>query len=385
MMETSLATSNYNKIKTYIRSNEILRRFAEILGDYQASAYISSVLIAVANNPQLMTCTPQSIVTAAMRAATLRLSCDPATGQAHLVPFKNKATLIIGYKGLRDMAVRTGKYRYIHIAKIYEGDKVVEDRITGVHRLEGQRVSDTIIGYLFYFELYTGFSKSVYMTVDEIHEHARKYSKSYDKPDSPWKTDTRAMEKKTILRLGLLHWGYLDPNDVAIMNAVDEADNENEEDVVNADFEESPPAPHSEEEILHNLGFGPQENVESSSEPKIDGRPLSPPALKSAIEAKAKRYSGQTITQGKRGLVVNVLEKCFADGAADMKRHQVCKYLTDTASIREMPDNYVAALFDWLHPVNDSGGDPQPDPDAAREAEMVLLEAVKGTGQPELL
>ena len=213
------------KLKEYIRSEEIMLRFKEVLGDYQASAYVSSVILAVANSQQLQECTPLSIVSSALRAASLRLSCDPSTGQAYLVPFKDrgvpKATLIVGYKGLYHMALRTNKYRDINVAEVYEGEEVSEDRITGMHKLEGRRTGDKVIGYIGYFELLAGYRKTVYMTVSEIHEHAQRRSKGYNRPDGAWKTDTAMMEKKTVLRLMLSHWGYFDPHDTMMLDALD--------------------------------------------------------------------------------------------------------------------------------------------------------------------
>jgi recombination protein RecT len=211
-------------VRGYLRSPEIMERFAEAIGQHQASAYISSVLLAVANNETLARCTPQSIAVSAMRAATLRLSCDPATGQAHLVPFKGKATLIVGYKGLIQMALRTNKYRYINVYPIREGHEVSEHWKTGHHSLGGKKVSDTVIGHLLSFQMTNGFEKTIYMTVEEIHEHARKTSKSYNYSDSPWKTHTFEMEQKTVIRLGLGKWGFFDPHDVLAMSQADDID-----------------------------------------------------------------------------------------------------------------------------------------------------------------
>jgi len=54
-----------------------------------------------------------------------------------------------------------------------------------------------------------GFSKTLYMPVDKIESHAKKYSKSYNLQFSPWKTEFPAMAKKTVLRGLLGHWGIL--------------------------------------------------------------------------------------------------------------------------------------------------------------------------------
>lgn len=245
------------KVSNYF-DNEIVRaRFAEVVGTREAGAYISSVLIAVAESDALQQCSLPSIYSAALRAATLRLTVEPSIGQAYLVPFKGKATLIVGYKGLHDMAVRTGKYRYINVGPVYEGEEAVEDRISGFHRLEGSKTSNKVIGYLAAFEMRDGYGHTLYMTKDEIHEHAQKYSKSYDNPKSGWKTDTAKMERKTVLRLLLRRWGYLDPSDAAALDAA-ESDNDFIEGEIIEEQPEQPPEDkprRTEEQLLHEMGF----------------------------------------------------------------------------------------------------------------------------------
>lgn len=244
--------NQFEIIKAQLRSEDVVMRFAEVMGDHQARGYVASVLIAVQSNEALAKCSPNSILTSAMRAATLRLSCDPSLGQAHLVPFKGKATLVVGYKGLKDMALRTGKYRYLNIATIYEGMTVSEDILKGIHSLSGARTGDNVIGYLLYFELFTGYSKTFYMTVDEIDAHANRYSASINFDSSPWKTHRAEMRKKTVMRLGLSKWGYFDPQDAANLAQGDEA--EGEDDVfVATDVVIEPP--HSLLQNMSDLGF----------------------------------------------------------------------------------------------------------------------------------
>lgn len=205
------------KITNYMESSVVKARFSQIMGERGASNYIASVLIAVADSKALQNCAPASIYTNALRAATLRLSVDPGVGQAYLVPFGNRSTLIIGYKGLHDLAVRTNRYRYINVSPIYEGQEIIEDQITGFHRIEGGRKGNKVIGWIGAFEMlprFGGYSKTIYMTVEEIHAHGKKYSKSYGKSDSPWQTEAEKMERKTVLRLLLRRWGYIDPADV---------------------------------------------------------------------------------------------------------------------------------------------------------------------------
>jgi recombination protein RecT len=259
--------NSFLAIKEYGRSPEIIERFAEIVGKHNAGGYVQSAILAVANNEALQKCTPQSIFASALRAATVQLLCEPSLGQAYLVPFKDKATFIIGYKGLYQLALRTGKYRFINVSSIYEGELIFEDRFTGEVSLEGGKTSSTVIGYLASFQLTSGFSKSFYMTVDEIHAHADKYSKSVNYASSPWKTNRVEMERKTVLRLLLSRYGYLDPKDAMAISDDPESDEAlPEADDVTIIEGESKPL----KQIVEDLGFESDEEPELEDEQELE-------------------------------------------------------------------------------------------------------------------
>jgi len=412
-------------VRNYMRSPEIMERFQEAIGEQRAASYISSVLLAVTQNTQLQACEPQSIAISAMRAATLRLSCDPATGQAHLVPFKGKATLIVGYKGMIQMALRTGKYRYLHVYPICEGQEITEDWKTGHHSLNGKKTSDRIIGHLLSFALVTGFEKTVYMTVDEIHEHARKHSKSYNYKDSPWKTHPYEMEQKTLVRLGLGKWGYFDPHDVTAMGQADEVVEEMPVDVT---VEEAPEM--SANEILETLGYDVDtdtgEVLEGESEPAppqtkamprpsapqppppadeeefwIPGeeaeapvspppppngngkivRPMSADQLRNAIEKKAAGYGDRQASGPQVGLLANLLNTIFQD---ETKRHNFQVHILGEGSLKNVPGAKIQACLDWLKPTQDTGGMYTADEMAVREAHAAWNDFQIASGQQEL-
>ena len=135
---------NENSLVTYMRSEAVVQRFSEVLGnDARAGAFISSVLVTVAQSDRLSQCTLPSIMASAMRAATMRLSCDVSTGHAWLIPYKVKGKLTCtfqpGYKGILHMALRTNQYRYINVSAIHEGIVVEENLITGMHTYSGAR------------------------------------------------------------------------------------------------------------------------------------------------------------------------------------------------------------------------------------------------------
>lgn len=223
----------------YMNKPEVIAKFTKIMGA-QGESYIQSVLICVSGSAELMKCTPESVFRSALRAASLGLSCDPALKQAWLVPYNRKvkdgqgnetwvkeAQFQPHYKGLYTLAMRTGKYWQINVSPVYEGQRVLENTLTGLHAVREEsgliakpdasnpaytdvtvrRKSEMkVIGWIGYFKTKKGFEKSVWMTVGEIADHASKYVRDYDKNPNWNDADKRpTMEMKTVLRQ-LLSW-----------------------------------------------------------------------------------------------------------------------------------------------------------------------------------
>ncbi len=236
-LATNPQTTAIENIRAYIQSPQIMPRFQEILGKH-AGAYIASVMIQVSGNKDLMECSGESIAKSALRAASLKLSCDPATGYAYLVPFKVRGVptcnLIVGYKGYQQLALRTHRYEDINLAKIYDGQTVIEDQLSGRHQIAGLPVSRKVIGYIFYFKLKDGFSKTFYMSVEDCMEHGQRYSKTFNYDSSLWKTNPAVMCEKTVVRMALSKWGVLDPNDADELEAID-AENEGA-DIIDSEY-----------------------------------------------------------------------------------------------------------------------------------------------------
>ena len=260
-------------IVTYMRQPEVLLRFADVLGTREASAYIQSVLIAVAGSPELMACTPNSIYRSALRAASLGLSCDPALKQAWLVPYNRKVKQADGsekwvkeaqfqphYKGLYNLAMRTGKYWQINVSPIYEGQRVMENPLTGLHAVQDasilvqpdsynaaysndvtvrRRKDMKVIGWLGYFKTKKGFEKSIYMSLIDIDDWAHRFVQGYDKnPNWSDPEKRQVMEMKTVLRQ-LLSWADLSGSENVQLS---EALKEDEPEVVEGTTSEVPAA-----------------------------------------------------------------------------------------------------------------------------------------------
>lgn len=214
MATQALAQKNFSEIAN---SEAVKKRFTEVL-DKGAPAFVSALIAIVNGNNYLQKCSAKSILGAAGLAATLKLSITPALGHAYILPYKGQATFILGYKGAIQLAHRTGQYKVLHAGKVYEGE------VRGLNPLDGEpiigeKISGEVAGYIAHFELINGFKKSLYMTVEEIKEHAKKYSQSYGSASSPWSKQFDAMAMKTVLKKLISTWGVLSVDMATAMQA----------------------------------------------------------------------------------------------------------------------------------------------------------------------
>lgn len=198
----------YNRLKEMLKTDNVQDQIKTALGA-RAGQFTASILTAVNADSKLRNCDPSTIVVSAMKAAALDLPIEPALGFAYLVPYKNQATFMVGWRGLVQMALRTGQYKHLNVTEVFQGEIIEENRITGEASIAGQRTGDDVIAYIGYLELVTGFRAFVVMTVEEIHDHARKHSKTYTYDSSPWKQFPKAMERKTVYRRLLSTYGVM--------------------------------------------------------------------------------------------------------------------------------------------------------------------------------
>lgn len=204
-------------INSLMNGDAVKKKFAELLGQ-KSQGFITSVLQVVASSDLLKKADPHSIYNAAAMAATLDLPINSNLGFAYIIAYNSKqsdgsyksvAQFQMGYKGFIQLAQRSGLYETIAGTEIYEGQIVSENPLTGYVFDFTQKKSDKIIGFAAYFKLLNGFNKTLYMTVAEMEAHGLKYSKTYSKSSSLWKTDFVSMGNKTVIKLLLSKFGPL--------------------------------------------------------------------------------------------------------------------------------------------------------------------------------
>jgi recombination protein RecT len=192
--------------KDLFQSPQVMAKFGEVLGK-KSTQFITSVLQIVNNNKLLAKSDPQSILNAAMTAATLDLPINNNLGFAYIVPYGNAAQFQMGWRGFVQLAQRTGLYKTISVAAIYDGQLVSNDPLKGCEFDFSMVANGKPIGYAAYFKLLSGYEATLYMSHSEVEAHGKKYSKTYS--SGPWADNFEAMAKKTCLKLLLSRFAPL--------------------------------------------------------------------------------------------------------------------------------------------------------------------------------
>lgn len=206
-----------------INSDGYKKMINSTLGDpKKATRFVTAISSAVATNPALQNCDAATIVSAGLLGETLNLSPSPQLGQYYLVPFNDRknnrttAQFQLGYRGMLQLAQRSGEYKRINAMAVKEGELLHYDPFNDEIELqyiedEEQRESLPTIGYFAMFEYHNGFRKVLYWSKTKMEQHALKYSQGYraKKGYTFWEKDFDAMGVKTMLRQLISKWGVM--------------------------------------------------------------------------------------------------------------------------------------------------------------------------------
>lgn len=220
-VNNSLAPKKQN-FGAYLTQDAIKNRINQIVGGKDGQRFITALTSAVTTNPTLAECEPSTILSGALLGESLKLSPSPQLGQYYLVPFNDSrrgskvAQFQIGYKGMIQLAIRSGQYKKLNVLAIKEGELVSYDPLNEeieVNLIEDEekREKARTIGYYAMFEYLNGFRKTLYWSKAKMEAHATNFSQGFKakKGYTFWEKDFDAMAYKTMIRQLLSKWGIM--------------------------------------------------------------------------------------------------------------------------------------------------------------------------------
>ncbi len=182
-------------IKAY--QNQVAKALPKVI---TPERFTRMVTTAVTQTPKLASCTPQSFIGAMLTAAQLGLEPNTPLGQAYLIPYGSQCQFQIGYKGLIDLAHRSGELKNIEAHIVYENDEFefeygLDANLKHKPAMGGR--GEPVWVYAIYRLKSGGYGFKV-MSWEECLAHGKKYSKTFK--NGPWQTNPEEMAKKTMLK-----------------------------------------------------------------------------------------------------------------------------------------------------------------------------------------
>ena len=209
----SLTVANPRKRLQDVLSRSWDRIAAVMPREMNANRLYQMYVSTINREPELANCSVESVLSCFMRCTSLGLEPSNVNGlgMAYILPYGNKnrkgqkdATLIIGYKGMIELARRSGNLKSIHAQAVYQGDEFSywEDE-TGQHFMfkanpnvahKPELLTDVYVNA----QLMNGGFIFEHMTRREVDDIMRRSPSA--RSGGPWKTDYEAMALKTVIR-----------------------------------------------------------------------------------------------------------------------------------------------------------------------------------------
>jgi len=216
----------------------------------------------VRKTPKLMQCSQQSLAAALMQSAELGLEFGSAIGHIYMIPFKNEATTIIGYRGLLELMRRSGEVKSLSVHVVYEADKFdyelgLVERLS--HKPSTKPVNERGQITHSYFVAHFNNGGHHIEIMDKSEIDAIRNS-SMGKNHTPWTQHYAEMAKKSVIRRA----AKLMPSKIMPVNAFQDLE---KEDVIEGEWITQEEAPALE---AGKMDIGKQEATATDSMPEYE-------------------------------------------------------------------------------------------------------------------
>jgi len=191
-------------IRDQLSNPAMIAQIQRALPEHMAADRMARVaLTAMTRVPKLAECTPASFFKCLLDLSAWGL--EPDGRRAHLIPYGKECTLVLDYKGLVELAYRSGFVKNIHTDVVRSGDTFVyslgkvQQHTPWAFRLDEGKPDDAgeIIAAYCIVEMKDDATHQEVMTKKEI-DGIRSRSKAGNA--GPWVSDYSEMAKKTVFR-----------------------------------------------------------------------------------------------------------------------------------------------------------------------------------------
>lgn len=225
-MSTITTKAPDNSLRSLIQTDDIRNKMASMLPKHVTADRMIRVCVGAMNkNPKLANCTRESFLECLMQLSQWGL--EPDGRRAHLIPYGDKCTLVLDYKGVAELVMRSGVVASLHADIVCENDVFLYDlgQVTK-HQIDFRQDRGAIYAVWCRIAFINGGEKHEVMTATEINA-IRDKSEGYKaaikyRKDHPWISHWGEMAKKTVFKRAA-KWA---PWSAEIQSAIDQDDND---------------------------------------------------------------------------------------------------------------------------------------------------------------
>lgn len=187
-------------VKTWLKSDQFRAAINKSLPKHlTADRFVRIALTAMMKEPKIAQCSQESLFQVLLDLSSLGL--EPDGRRAHIIPFRNKgvleAQLLIDYKGLIELAKRSGEVVCWRAEAVCDGDEFSWQDGIVYHKIDWLKPRGKLLAAYSHVKNKDGIDEYEVMTAEQI-EGIRKRSKAAN--CGPWKSDYKEMAKKTVIR-----------------------------------------------------------------------------------------------------------------------------------------------------------------------------------------
>lgn len=202
-MAYAMQSTNKPTVSAILATNAI-KNLGQNLELTQAQlARAKSSALTLSSDPKLAKCDPYSLVKYCFETARYNFTRDDCV---YPVPYGDKVQAQVGYKGYRELAMRSNKYNDINCSEVKECDRVFRDKETGKIRVEfnedyKQALTAKTVGfYAFAVNKEGQLTNSLFWSIEDVEKHGKHYSKTYSSIWGDKEFGFVKMAKKTVIK-----------------------------------------------------------------------------------------------------------------------------------------------------------------------------------------